>query len=80
MTKLSPAARNVLEAFGKHPIHCDEITQGLIAALASGIKALAHNVYSEEVETCGGCSYALVIEVDDILEIAKEIENYALSA
>jgi hypothetical protein len=32
-------------------------------------------VYSDEIVTCGGSSYALVIEQDDILAIADELEG-----
>lgn len=43
--------------------------------LAAALRALAFNVYSDEVVTCGGSSYALVIERDDILAIAAELEG-----
>lgn len=78
MTKLSPAARKVLKAFGTYPLLQDQIPQDLIKALASGIRALADNVYSDEVETCGGASYALVVELDDIYAIADELDAYQL--
>jgi len=42
--------------------------------LAAALRALAYNVYSDEIVTCGGSSYALVIEQDDILAIAEELE------
>jgi hypothetical protein len=35
---------------------------------------LPSHLYAEEVETCGGASYALVIEVDDLIAIADELE------
>jgi hypothetical protein len=35
---------------------------------------LSSAAYAEEVETCGGASYALVIEVDDLIAIADELE------
>ena len=42
--------------------------------LAAALRAAALHVYSEEYETCGGASYSLMIDVDDLLAIADEIE------
>jgi hypothetical protein len=68
MTDLSPAAQAALDAY-----YCDAPLPGS-KRLASAIRALAHNVHSDEIVTCGGSSYALVIEQDDILAIATELE------
>jgi len=68
MTELSPAAQAVLDAVKAIcPAPADEI-----AAVA--LRAAALHLYAEEVETCGGASYALVIEVDDLIAIADELE------
>ena len=72
---LSPAAQAVLKAV--QPTLPDytltDSTAGCFAAAA--LRALAYNVYSDEIVTCGGSSYALVIERDDILAIADELES-----
>jgi hypothetical protein len=69
MTNLSPAALAVLNAY-----YCATPLPGS-KRVAAAIRALAYNVYSDEVVTCGGSSYALVIERDDILAIADELEG-----
>jgi hypothetical protein len=66
---LSPAAQAVLDA----AINVAE-SPDAEAIAAAALRALAHNVYSDEIVTCGGSSYALVIERDDILAIADELE------
>jgi uncharacterized protein YacL (UPF0231 family) len=72
MSKLSPAAQAVLDAFlAEWP---DEALEQDRRCLAAALRALAYNVYSDEIVTCGGSSYALVIEQDDILAIADELE------
>jgi hypothetical protein len=68
MIDLSPAAQAVLDAY-----YCDAPLPGS-KQLAAAIRALAFNVYSDEIVTCGGSSYALVIERDDTLAIADELE------
>ena len=70
MTKLSPAAQAVLDA----AINVAE-SPDAEAIAAAALRALAHNAHSEEIVTCGGSSYALVIERDDILAIADELEG-----
>ena len=67
VTNLSPAAQAVLDAYG-------DFEAANTDAMAAAIRALAHNVHSDEIVTCGGSSYALVIEQDDILAIADELE------
>ena len=72
MTNLSPAAQAVLDAAAKAQLGSYYTQFESIAAAA--LRALAFNVYSDEIVTCGGSSYALVIERDDILAIADELE------
>jgi glycine/serine hydroxymethyltransferase len=67
MTELSPAAQAVLDAYG-------DFEAANVDAMAAALRALAHNVHSDEIVTCGGSSYALVIERDDIRAIADELE------
>ena len=67
--QLSPAAQAVLDA----AINVAE-SPDAEAIIAAVLRALAYNVYSDEIVTCGGSSYALVIERDDILAIADELE------
>ncbi len=72
MTDLSPQAQAVLnDAYEVLP-WMDRTDSATIAAAA--IRALAYNVYSDEYVTCGGSSYALMIDMDDILAIAAELE------
>jgi len=74
MTNLSPAAQAVLDAYFTHADLLNrEVTHEEM--LAAALRALAFNVYSDEIVTCGGSSYALVIEQDDILAIADELEG-----
>ena len=70
MGLISPAAQAVLDAANYVYDRAGTTGHGLAAAL----RALAYNVYSDEIVTCGGSSYALVIERDDILAIADELE------
>jgi uncharacterized protein YacL (UPF0231 family) len=73
MTNLSPAAQAVLDAFlAEWP---DEALEQDRRCLAAALRALAYNAHSEEIVTCGGSSYALVIERDDILAIADELDE-----
>ena len=67
MTKLSSAAYEVVRA--AHAV--DWVNR---KALAAALRADALHLHAEEVETCGGASYALVIEVDDLIAIADELE------
>jgi hypothetical protein len=68
MSELSPAAQAVLNAYRDAPID-DELTAAAV------VRAAALHVYSGEYETCGGASYALMIDVDDLLAIASELES-----
>jgi hypothetical protein len=74
MTDLTPSAQAVLNAYGSSPLINNHVLDHR-HCLAAAIRALAYNVYSDEVVTCGGSSYALVIERDDILAIADELED-----
>ena len=67
MTKLSSAAYEVVRA--AHAV--DWVNT---KALAAALRSAALHLHAEEVETCGGASYALVIEVDDLIAIADELE------
>ena len=73
---LSPAARAVFEAFNSK---FDWIEDGVpgpqFSSIAAALRAAALHVHNEEYETCGGSSYALMIEVDDLLAIAAELEG-----
>jgi hypothetical protein len=68
MLNLSFSAQSVLDAYRDADID-DAVTAAAV------LRALAFNVYSDEIVTCGGSSYALVIERDDILAIADELEG-----
>ena len=74
-TPLSPAAQAVLDAANSASSYGpDDCLNDARQIAAAALRALAHNVYSDEIVTCGGSSYALVIEQDDILAIADELE------
>lgn len=66
MTKLSPAAQAVLDAALPHVVHRYSV--------AAALRAAAIHLRSDEYETCGGASYSLMIDVDDLLAIADELE------
>jgi len=66
MSDLSPAAQAVLDAF-----RSSHTGQGCLAA---ALRAAATHLRSEEFETCGGSSYGLMIEVDDLISLAEELQ------
>jgi len=66
--QLSPFAQAVLQAYWKAEEESQQ--QGVGAAL----RAAALHLHSEEYETCGGASYALMIEQEDLLALAAELE------
>lgn len=69
MSELSPAAQAVLDAaVAVNDLVCTD-------SVAAALRAAALGVYSEEYVTCGGASYALMIEVDDLLAIADELQT-----
>lgn len=70
MTHLSPAAQAVLDAYWDDA----PLESGAKCGLAAALRAAAFHLRSEEFETCGGASYALMIEVDDLLAVAAELE------
>lgn len=68
MTDLSPQAQAVLDAaVAVNDLVCTD-------SIAAALRAAALHIYSDEYETCGGASYALMIDVDDLLSIAAELE------
>jgi hypothetical protein len=67
MSELSPATQAVLDAF-----RSSHTGQGCLAA---ALRAAALHLYCEEYETCGGASYALMIEQEDLLALAAELEG-----
>jgi hypothetical protein len=76
---LSPAAQAVQDAawttYDDDALYFFTAEQHAGKIAAAALRAVAHNVYSDEIVTCGGSSYALVIEQDDILAIADELER-----
>ena len=70
---LSPAAQAVLDTMSRSYDH--EPTRCLLAA--GVLRAAAVQLRSEEYETCGGSSYALMIEVDDLRALADELAAHA---
>ena len=72
MTELSPAAQAVLDAYRRNWL--DNPMDTDVECLAAALRAAALHLHSEEYETCGGCSYALMIDVDDLLAIAAELD------
>ena len=75
MSELSPEARKVFGAFNsKFEWVEDGVPGPQFKAIAAAIRAAALETYSDEYETCGGASYALMVDVDDLLAIADELE------
>ena len=72
MSELSPAAQAVLDAALQYEINPECYSREIAAA---ALRAAALHAHSEEYVTCGGASYALMIEVDDLLSIASELER-----
>jgi len=72
MTNLSPVAQAVLDTTYNTFDLQDSLS--LRKTVAAALRTAALKLHCEEVETCGGASYALVIEVDDLLAIADELE------
>jgi hypothetical protein len=78
---LSPAAQAVLDAFGKHPLHSDHITDGLLyGALPAALRAAADEVVPKKPTLSYPEDYELGVWVacDDarvgFLAIADELE------
>lgn len=79
MTELSPAANAVLTAvtlkrYDVLPEGLPAFAEEMAPLIAAALRAAVLHVYSEEYVTCGGASYALMIDVDDLLAIAAELE------
>jgi len=70
MPELSPAAQAVLDAALQYEINPECYSREIAAA---ALRAAALHADNEEHVTCGGASYALMIEVDDLLSIAAEL-------
>lgn len=68
MTSLSPAAQAVLDAFGKHPLHHDNPSHGLLyGALPAALRAAADQFPWDEDFTgmcCCECLKAIAAEVE----------------
>ena len=64
--KLSPTAQEVLDAYIY--VDCGTPSEAQIAAALKALGILAY-------EICDGPSFRLVVDFDDILAIAKELEN-----
>ena len=82
MTNLSPAAQAVLDAFGKHPLHSDHISGGLLyGALPAALRAVAEQlvpqVYLPERFYSGEDfeEYARQMTRQHLLAIAAELEG-----
>lgn len=79
MPELSPAAEAVLNAVTLKrwdvPYQaCGQSLEQIQDDVAAALRAAAIHLRSEEFETCGGASYALMIEVDDLIALADEIQ------
>jgi hypothetical protein len=80
MTEVSRAARAVLAAvtwkrYDVPPEGLPNFALEMAPLLAVALRTAALDLYSEEYVTCGGASYALMIEVDDLLAVAAELED-----
>lgn len=69
---LSPPARRVADAFWRACLGKEQTFKNDMIALAAALRALTNeNAY----EVTGDGWYSLVVDVDDILSIADEIEG-----
>ena len=73
VTNLSPAAQAVLDTTYNAFDLRDSFT--LRKTVAAALRTAALELHCEEEAVCGGASYALMIEVDDLLAIADELET-----
>lgn len=53
---------------------CGQSLEQIQDDVTAALRAAATHLRSDEFETCGGHSYALMIEVDDLIALADEIE------
>ena len=77
MTNLTPAAQAVLDAFGKHPLHSDHISDGLLyGALPAALRAAADQVVPVPKLPYDSCCdvYASAIRAE-LLAIADELDG-----
>jgi hypothetical protein len=71
MSALSPAAQAVLDAFGKHPLHNDHITDGLLyGALPAALRASAAHLIQEK-----GWSLGVRWSADELQSLATQLES-----
>jgi hypothetical protein len=76
MTTLSPAAQAVLDAAnGACCYGPDDILNDSRDIAAAALRAAAIHLRSDEYVICNGSSYAMMIEVDDLLDLATELET-----
>jgi hypothetical protein len=76
MTNLSPAAQAVLDAFGKHPLHSDHISGGLLyGALPAALRAAAY-IVAPAIPVCDHCCDRQSQNIrHKLLAIADELEG-----
>jgi len=53
---------------------CGQSLEQIQEDVAAALRAAATHLRNDEFETCGGHSYALMIEVEDLIALADEIE------
>jgi hypothetical protein len=74
LENMSALASAVLDAYMSGYGWLDGPTKKDCRGVAAALRAAALHLYCEEIVTCGGSSYALVIEQEDILALADELE------
>jgi DNA-binding transcriptional MocR family regulator len=76
MTNLSPAAQAVLDAANNSSAYGPEDCLNEARQIAAAaLRAAAIHLRSDEYVICNGSSYAMMIEVDDLLDLATELET-----
>ena len=76
MSELSPAAQVVLAAANNACCYGpDDVLNDSRWIAAAALRAAAIHLRSEEYAICNGSSYAMMIEVDDLLDLATELEG-----
>lgn len=75
MTDLSPAADAVLDAYMNNCGWLDGPFEKDYRCAAAVLRAAAMHLHSDEYVICNGSSYAMMIEVDDLLDLATELES-----
>ncbi len=75
-TPLSPAAQAVWNAANNSSAYGPEDCLNEARQIAAAaLRAAAMHLRSEEYAICNGSSYAMMIEVDDLLDLATELET-----